>query len=176
MNTDEMLIRPVLARVTYIGLAMNVMLPVAILIAALVAFDRRISDSGGLHLYVNRNVEVFFYVFVVVTVMEFAAAYLIRTRLPSIVLDLHSKRPEDRFERSAVKSAIVTYSFNATFALYGLILLLLGAAIEVMMLFAALTMIGFQMLRPRHGYLERMLARVSPEIVRIDDGERDENT
>ncbi len=170
MDEQYGLIGRVLTKVTYIGLVMNVLFPVTVLAAVIIVFSAEVSDTGGLHLKGNPTVEVLFYVFVAVTVLDFVVAYFIRNRMPGAVLDSSSAPVEERFERSAIKISLIVFSLNMSFVLYGLVLLLLGASVEVLMLFAALCMIGFQLLRPRRSYLEMMLEKLIPALDRHQNG------
>jgi len=169
MSENTPIIRRVLAKVTYIGLAMNVMLPATVLVAAVLLFDRDLSNAGGLNLAGKQNVQLSFYIFIAVTVLVFAAAYFIRERMPNFAIVRRPSEPIERFDRSAVRMGLIIFSCNSSFTLFGFILMALGAAIEVMMLFAALSMIGYQMLRPRQGYLEKLFARTSPEVVAANE-------
>lgn len=162
MNEHDGLIARVLTKVTYIGLFMNVLFPVTVLAVIILAFGREVSESGGLHLQGKPTVEILFYIFIVVTVLDFAVAYFIRNRMPGIVLDMSSHSVEERFEHSAVKISLIVFSLNTSYVMYGFVLLLLGANVEVPMLFAALCMIGFQLLRPRQNYMETLMSKISP--------------
>lgn len=162
MNEHDGLIARVLTKVTYIGLVMNVLFPVTVLAVIILVFGREISETGGLHLAGKPTVGILFYIFIAVIVLDFAVAYFIRTRMPAAVMDSSSASAEERFERSAMAVSLIIYSLNMSYVLYGFVLLLLGANVEVPMLFAALCMIGFQLLRPRRNYLETMMNKISP--------------
>jgi len=162
MSEHDALIGRVLTKVTYIGLFMNVMVPGAILAAIILLFNSEISDAGGLHLSGKPTVEILFYVFAIVTVLDFAAAYFIRNRMPAAMLDSSGDSLEERFERSAIKISLIVFSLNMSYVLYGIVMVMLGANVEVLMLFSVLSMIGYQLLRPRRSYLEELLRRISP--------------
>lgn len=162
MTDNDALIARVLTKVTYIGLAMNVLFPVTILAAIIIIFSAGVSESGGLHLQGKPTVAILFYIFIAVAVLDFAVAYFIRNRAPAALLDSSSQSVEERFEHSAMKLSLIIFSLNTSYVLYGAVLLLLGGAVEVLMLFAALSMIGFQLLRPRRQYLEELIRKISP--------------
>lgn len=170
MNENGALIARVLTKATYIGLVMNVLFPVIVLVMAVLVFSAEITNTGGLHLQNKPTVEMLFYVFAAVTVLDFAVAYFIRNRMPAMLIDSSAGSVDERFERSALKISLIIFTLNMSYVLYGIVLMLLGASIEVLMLFAALSMIGFQLLRPRRDYLETMLKKLSP----ADDRSRHE--
>lgn len=162
MSEHDGLIGRVLTRATYIGLVMNVLFPVIVLVVAVLVFSAEITNAGGLHLQNKPTVEMLFYVFIAVTVLDFAVAHFIRNRMPAALIDSTAGSVDERFERSAIKISLIIFALNMSYVLYGIVLMLLGASIEVLMLFAALSMIGFQFLRPRRDYLETMLKKLSP--------------
>jgi hypothetical protein len=160
MNENGALIGRVLTKATYIGLVMNVLFPVIVLVVAVLVFSAEITNTGGLHLQNKPTVEMLFYVFIAVTVLDFAVAYFIRNHIPAVLIDSSAGSVNERFERSALKISLIIFTLNMSFVLYGIVLMLLGASIEVLMLFAALSMIGYQFLRPRRDYLEMMLNKI----------------
>lgn len=159
---DEIDKQRILTKITLIGLAMNVIIPVTILVVAALMNRNAVAEAGGIHWEDHPGVKTLFYVFLVIAAADFVAAIIIRRRLPAGIVEAGGKTPLERFENSAVRLSIIMYSLNASHAFYGLALYILGADIEVLILFAALSMIGYQLLRPRSGYLDQLWKRFDP--------------
>ncbi len=60
------------------------------------------------------------------------------------------------FEKATFTTGIVIFAINASHTAYGILLAVLGASTEIAMLFVALTLVTYQLLRPRQGYLEKV--------------------
>lgn len=164
MNHDEVRIGTILARVTYLGLFMNVVAPVALLVIIILVTNNDMQSGGGISLRENQSVRVLFLVLLFVSLGDFIAAYLIRRLVPPGFFDAGSQPPARRFEKGVMKLSVVIFSLNTGHAIYGIVLAFLGAEIEVMMLFVAFSLISYQLLRPRQEYLENLYARfVEPE-------------
>ena len=141
---------------------MNVIIPVTILVVAALLNRNALSEAGGIHWEDHPGVKSLFLIFLALSAADFVAAVIIRRRLPSGIVGGGGKTPLERFENSVVRLSIVMYSLNVSHAFYGLALYILGADIEVLILFVALSMIGYQLLRPRSGYLDQLWKRFDP--------------
>ena len=156
MNQDEQQIIRVLARTTYLGLFINVMAPIGLFVVAM-TLTGGITGEGGLGLDDRPMVRFLFFVFLGMSVIDFIVCLIIRKSLPARLISASGGSPSERFAGAARNIALVIFIFNALYSVYGLVLVALGAQIEVMMLFVAFSLIGYQFLRPRRAFLERLM-------------------
>ncbi len=145
----------VLARVTYLGLFMNVIIPATVLVILLLLRGDATGVAGPLW-GTEPQGKLFFFALLAVTLGEFAATSIIRRKLPEKALGPIEGPPEEQFAKSALAFSIIIYSMNLSYTVYGVVLVILGMRLEVLMLFAALTMIAYQIFRPREAFLEKL--------------------
>jgi len=132
-----------------------------------------IESGDGLTLGQNNIMPLLFYVCLAVSAMDFVVTFLVRRHMLQrflvgqgvlAVLTPSSKPTKpmpEQFEKSVMSISLVIYSLNFSHAVYGLLLALLGASSEVTLFFVALSLIGYQVFRPRQKYLERILNQVT---------------
>ena len=163
MNGADETINRVLNKLTYLGLAMNVGAPVAAFVIVTLALGKDIHAGGGLPFAGAGQSAMLFYVFLAVAVGDLVAAYVIRRVMPRSMAGSSAGTPTERFERGATTAGIIIYALNLSATIYGVVLAILGANAQTMMLFVALTLIGYQLLRFRRGYLEDWYDRLHPD-------------
>lgn len=145
----------VLARVTYLGLFLNVIIPATVLVILLLLRGDAAGAAGSLW-GTEPQEKLLFFVFLAVALGEFAAIAIIRRKLPEKALGPIAGPPDEQFAKSAMTLSIIIYSMNLSCTVYGAVLLVLGMRLEVLMLFAALTMVAYQIFRPREAFLEKL--------------------
>lgn len=161
MNTNDAYIIKVLAKTTYLGLFMNVVMPIAIFIIVMLITNQGILTEGSIDFAGRPNLQIVFYVLLLASAIDYALVYFLRRRLPAGILIGEGTGTEERFEKSALKISMLVYVINLSHLFFGILLVLLGAAVEIMMLFVALTLIGYQLFRPRKKFLEGMFQKLS---------------
>ena len=152
-----------LFRITYLGLFLNVLMPIGIFIAAVYLLDKNIQGGAGLVVPDNGTLQIFFYAFLAISAVDVAITYFIRNKYPDRFLMHRGHSLQEKFDQAAMRVSVIIFSFNLSYAVYGMVLLLLGAEIEVMMLFLAFSLITYQLFRPRQKYLEKLLSKLSKE-------------
>ncbi len=161
MNTNDAYIIRVLTKTTYLGLFMNVVMPIAIFIIVLLITNKTVSTEVGIDFAGRPNLQIVFYVLLLASAIDYALVYFLRRRLPAGILIGEGTGIEERFEKSALKISMFVYVINLSHLMFGILLVILGGTIEVMMLFVALTLIGYQLFRPRKKFLEGMFQKLS---------------
>ncbi len=150
----------VMIKVTYIGLLMNVIAPISIFAAVVFLLGKNLDSGTGMNLSGDSTVQIMFYALLVITAFGIIVTFLIRKNLPEKALRARGANAFERFENAAVKFSIIIFAFNLSYAIYGLVLILIGAELQVMMLFMAFSLITYQIFRPRQKFLERFQKRV----------------
>ncbi|MDD4051019.1 MAG: hypothetical protein PHR28_03835 [candidate division Zixibacteria bacterium] len=159
----------ILVRVTFIGLVMNVIVPTTLLVV-MALLRGNIFDTSGFSFAEQPENRMFFIILLVMGVADLALAAFIRKRPPRSVIGLADLPAEEQFEKSAMSLSWAIYSLNLSCTFYGLVLVVIGMRIEVMMLFVAMTLIGFELFRPRLKSLEMLWDRLESERSGRRDG------
>jgi hypothetical protein len=159
----------VLTRVTFIGLVMNVMVPTTLLVV-MALFRGDVAESAGISWQEQSKNQMFVYILLAVAVVDLVTAGIIRRRPPRSVIGISGLPPAEQFEKSVMSLFWLIFSLNLSCTFYGLVLVVIGLRIEVMMLFVALTLIGYQVLRPRQKFLEAFWSRLEQARTGRGDG------
>lgn len=149
----------VLTRVTFIGLVMNVLVPTTLLIV-MALIRGEVTGSTGISWQEQSSNQMFFYILLAVAVIDLTMAGFIRRRPPQSIIGSSGLPLAEQFEKSVLGLSWMIFSLNLSCTFYGLILVVLGLKIEVMMLFVALTLIGYQVFRPRQKFVEALWRRL----------------
>ena len=151
----------VLTRITYLGLFMNILTPVALIVAAMLLME----EGGGLSsaLGAKSTISLLFFVFLALSFADGIATYIIRRTLPGRLAVVAGQPLEKQFEKAAMRISVIIFSMNLSHCIYGVVLAVLGTQSRVAMLFAALSLISYELFRPRESYLEQLLARLRGE-------------
>jgi hypothetical protein len=144
---------------TYMGLFMNVLGPVVIFIIAAFVKGQGFQSAENAPSFPNQNIQFLFYALLFISITDLVAAYFIRKSLSS------RPRPPDTshgefFKRQMLTISVVVYGLNSMHAIYGLVLFVLGAAIEIMMLFVALTFVSYQIFKPRKNFADYLCEKM----------------
>ncbi|NMC43813.1 MAG: hypothetical protein GYA46_07830 [candidate division Zixibacteria bacterium] len=155
----------ILTKTTFIGLVVNVVIPTTLLVVmALVRGN--LTDPGGIPWSESAGggeQRLLFYILLAVAAVDLAVAGFLRFRTPASMLGSAGVPPAERFEKAAMNISWMIFSVNLSCTIYGLVLAILGLRIEVMMLFTALTLIGYQLFRPRQRFLEELWIRLEQD-------------
>jgi hypothetical protein len=145
----------VLTKITYLGLLMNLAAPVALIVAAMLLME----EGGGLSsaLGDKSTIGLLFFVFLALSIADGIVTYMIRRILPGRLAVAAGHSLDEQFEKAAVRISVIIFSLNLSHCIYGVVLAVLGAQSRVVMLFAALSLISYELFRPRESYLERIL-------------------
>jgi hypothetical protein len=145
----------VLTKITYLGLFMNLAAPVALIVAAMLLME----EGGGLSsaLGDKSTIGMLFFIFLALSLADGIVTYMLRRTLPGRLIVAAGHSLDEQFEKAAVRISVIIFSLNLSHCIYGVVLAVLGAQSRVVMLFAALSLISYELFRPRESYLERIL-------------------
>ncbi len=149
VDVNDILVKPV-----YIGLLMNIFIPVAMLgLAYFLDKSRAMEplDSG-------KNLNFFFWALAVVSVADgVAAIYFRQKRFFSPMIRSKETFKED-LSQGVFSGSIFCYAFTTAISIYGLVMYLMGGTFMNFMFFVFLSFIAFQLIRPRYGFMEKVIA------------------
>jgi len=148
IDLNSILVKPV-----YIGLAMNVFIPVLILLIAYFVdqpdISRRTINFGEL--------PVLFWALVAVSVADAVMAVYMRNRLfKSPMISSKETFVDDLAKRTFTQTIICT-AMTTAIALYGLVYYFVGGTFDHLLLFVFLSFIAYQLIRPRHGFMQKVV-------------------
>lgn len=161
---DEAVMIRVLARTTFLGLAMNILAPIIYIVLAVFLSGQSAAIGGGLNLPNNGYLQTIFYIFLVISVIGLLVTWYLKRNFPWGVITAGRGTAEERFEKGAQKIAIIIFAFNDIYAVMGVVLMLMGAGFEVMMIFVAMNFVGYQLFRPRRAFLETVWERIEKGV------------
>lgn len=154
MNKYNIDLSAVLLKPLYIGLLINVFVPVVIIgIAYYIEENGRLSSSMP-----PDTLELIFWFLTAVAVVDGAVVIFLKQKL-FLAPMIKSKETfaEDLMQGFFAKS-IVCYGLIAAIAIYGLVLYLLGGTFNQLMFLVFISFIAFQLIRPREKFAEKVLA------------------
>lgn len=151
-------------RTLQLGILLDIFLPVVIFFLAVYLRDRLIQGQT------MKNLDLFFYVLLAVSLAEVGAIFIIRKQFSARFAqkkewqgsnpaqegpDVNTRQPADR---NLLSFAIVIFALCFSPTIYGLIYYLLGGTWEHFALFVAITFLFFQLFKPKMEELEKLTA------------------
>ncbi len=140
-------------RLLYIGLVLNLLVPVFLLSLGTFLKSKGIGGDMG------TGLSTFFWVLIAVTLSEIPVIYLVRKATLSarkVYLDSH---PQAAVGQLLLQWGILVFSVSLSPAVYGLIYYLMGGALERFVLFVAFTLLCFMLFKPKleelHSFVEK---------------------
>lgn len=156
MSDHKIDILRVQLKATYIGLFLNVLLPITLIVVIYLLVERGIVASGGFSFFDRPHLKIIFFILIAVSLIDYVVIYIFRKRYLESASPAVTGSPKDSFEKSAIRLAWITCILNMIPIGYGVAMILLGSPYEAAMLFIALTLVGYQIFRPRRKYLEQL--------------------
>ncbi|MEW5922781.1 MAG: hypothetical protein AB1746_02210 [Candidatus Zixiibacteriota bacterium] len=148
-DINRLLIKPV-----YIGLFLNIMLPIIFL--AIVYY---VDKNGGRNInYDADTYNKFFWIFCVVAIAEGVTAFIVKQKLFFSPMIKSKETFEDDLLKGFMTASIICYAFTSGIGVYGLVLFLIGGTFETAVLFFLISMIAYQFIRPRYAFAEKVVA------------------
>ena len=150
------------AKILKLGLAIDIFLPLVIFFLAVYLRDRLIQVQTV------KNLDLFFYVLLAVSLIEVVAIVIIKRQLSARfaqkkvgpgsnpaqeVSDVDTRQPVDR---NLLSFATVIFALCFSPTIYGLVYYLLGGTWEHFALFVAITFLLFQLFKPKMEELEKL--------------------
>ena len=156
MSSIDPVILRVLAKTSLYGLILNVLIPISGAVGLAVLTEYEAPSSGGF-LFDFSPLSDWTLIPMAIFVLAGVLVIIRIRRVPPIFAqELSHRDPDDRFAQTASRLSIIIFSINLSFSLPGLALFFIGASFEASMLFFALTLVGYQIFRPRLKFLENL--------------------
>lgn len=154
MNKYNVDLNAVLVKPIYIGLAMNVFFPVAVLVAAYFA-DRPDLQSAPLQ---NENLSTLFWILAIVSVVDGAVAIFLKQKLFFMPLITSKENFAEDLAAGTFRSSIVCFAVTTAISVYGMVFYIVGGTFHQLIFFVFISFIAFQLIRPRHDFLKKVIA------------------
>jgi hypothetical protein len=138
----------------YFGLLMNIFVPVLILVIAYY-LDRSGQSFSEMTL---SELNIFFWALIIVSVADIGAGYFFMRKRFFAPMIRSKETFEDDLAKGIFTNSIICYSFSMAIAIYGLVFYFLGGKFMELLFFIFLSFISFQLVRPRLGFMEKVLA------------------
>jgi len=146
-------INAVLVKPLYMGLLINIFVPG---ILVLIAYLK--SESIGLSTGISlSNMDTLFWVFLIVAVADGGIAIFLRQRFFMTPMIRTRETFAEDITAGAFKASIVCYALTTSIAIYGFVYFLISQRFNAFFIFVFISFIGFQIIRPRHGFLKKVI-------------------
>lgn len=154
MNKHNIDLNAVLIKPLYLGLLINIFIPVVIIGVAY-----SLEESGGVNsIQSAENLELLFWILIGVAVLDGAVAIFLKQKLFFAPIIKSKETFVEDFKQGFFVKSIVCIGLTASISVYGLIIYLLGGTFNQLLLFAFISFIAFQLIRPRLRFSEKVLA------------------
>lgn len=153
MNKYNIDLNAVLIKPLYIGLMINILIPVII-----VGVAYYIEESGGLAVPANENLDLLFWILIGVSLAEGAVAIVLKQKMFFRPFIASKETFEQDFHRAFFTNSIIGNAITSAIAIYGLVIYLLGGTFNQLIFFVFISFIAFQLIRPRIRFSEKVLA------------------
>ncbi len=154
MNKHNIEPASALVKPMYFGLAINVFLPASLILLAYYfedhGFSGQLPDS-------QRN--LFFIIFAIVAASDATLAFFLRGRFFEKPVARSVETFAADFTSAVMQVSLIVSAITASIAIVGLVFYLIGGGLEAMMLFCVVSVLAYQLTRPRIGYVEKALER-----------------
>jgi hypothetical protein len=153
LNERQIDLHKLLIRPLYLGLLMNIFVPVLIL-----GIAYYIDVSGGRSSTVpDETLNIIFWALAIVSVLDGIAAVLIKQKLFFQPMIRSKETFEEDLTTRVTTASIICYSMTTSITLYGFVLYLFSGKFDHFLLFVFISFIAFQLIRPRYKFMERVV-------------------
>ncbi len=154
MNKYDIDLNAVLIKPLYLGLLINIFIPVVIIGVAYY-----IEEGGGLtSTMAPENLELIFWILIAVAVIDGAVAIFLKQKLFFTPMIKSKESFTEDFKQGFFSKSIVCHSLTAAIAVYGLVVYILGGTFNQLLFLVFISFIAFQLVRPRIKFSEKVLA------------------
>lgn len=148
-NLTKVIIRPL-----YFGLVVNILVPMGLLL-----FCYWLDQRNALHNQLGSGADDLFYLFLAFSAGQAGLAVWYRHRLSKQPMVSSLETFERDFSDSLLKQSRPVFLLIAGIALFGLIYFFLTARFTEAVTFMVLSFVVFQVVRPRYGYVEKLIEK-----------------
>jgi len=143
----------VLLKPLYLGLLINIFIPVVI-----IGIAYYIEEGGGLKsTMAPEKLEIIFWALTAVAIVDGALAIFLKQKLFFAPLIKSKESFIEDFRQGFFTKSIICYSLTAAIAVYGLVLYMLGGTFNQLLFLVFISFIAFQLIRPRIKFAEKVL-------------------
>lgn len=153
MNKYNVDLNRALLKPLYLGLAINVFFP-----SIMVLIVYYIDSGAGTRAPISGTTDLLLWFLAVFAVLDGAAAIYLRHRLMYAPMISSKESFAEDFYRRVATNSIIAYALCAAIAIYGLAVYFIFGKFDYLLLFVILSFIAFQIVRPRAGFMNKVLA------------------
>ncbi len=154
MNKYNIDLSHVLVKPLYMGLLINIFIPVLILgIAYYLESERAVEARMSAD-----DLNIFFWALAAVAIVDGGIAIILKQKRFFAPMIKSKETFADDFAAGAYRISILCYALTSSISLYGLVFYVLGGTLAHLFFFVFVSFIAFQLIRPRLGFLEKSLA------------------
>ncbi|MBN2227595.1 MAG: hypothetical protein JW763_09550 [candidate division Zixibacteria bacterium] len=153
LNKYNVDLNAVLVKPLYFGLLMNIFVPATLLLIAYFIeqgkiMERKLSFTNG---------DLLFWILLVMAVADGAMAVFMRQRLFFRPMIRTKETFANDLTAQVFKASIICYAITTAIAIYGFALYMVSGGFDRLFLFIFISFIAFQIIRPRHGFLKKVI-------------------
>jgi len=148
-------INAVLVKPVFIGLLINIFFPVGVVAVAYFTGQHDLQSNATIP---TGSKAILFWALAAVSIVDGGVAILLRHRL--FYKSMISSEPTfaEDLSRGIFNGSIICYAITAAITIYGLIFYLYGGTLQQLVFFIVISFISFQVIRPRHGFIKKVIA------------------
>jgi hypothetical protein len=149
IDLNRILVKPL-----YIGLLINIFFPAGILLIAYY-----IDRGGGMSSSMEPDtLNSLLWMLLVIAVADGSVAIMLKYKLFYQPMIKSKQSIEQDISDRVYKLSIICFAITTAIVIYGVVYFVLGGSFKNLMLFAFISFIAFQLIRPRHKFLEKVIA------------------
>jgi hypothetical protein len=154
LNSYNVDLSRVLAKPLYLGLLINIFFPAIILgIAYYLGKGEPLEPKMP-----TEQLNIIFWALMAVAISDGAIAYFLKRKRFFVPMIRYKATFESDFSQGVFRASILGFAITAAIPIYGVVFYFLGGSFEHLFLFIIISFIVFQLIRPRFGFLEKVLA------------------
>lgn len=153
MNKFNVDINAVIIKPLYMGMLINIFFPMTLLIIAYL-----LSQSSGQDVMeMSSKWDVLAWVLLAVAVADGVIAIIMKHKQFMVPLIRSETTFEEDLKAAAFRISITCYAMTTAIAVYGFVLFLISGDFRTMFLFILMSFIAFQIVKPRRGFIEKVI-------------------
>jgi len=148
VDINRVLIKPI-----YIGLLMNIFIPLVILLAAYY-IDSTYERTPMLQ---PEELNLLFWVLAAISIVDGVIAIILKQKMFYRPMVSSKETFEEDLINRGFAASIVCFALTTAISIYGLVFFILGGTFTNLLFFVFISFIAFQLIRPRHGFIQKVI-------------------
>ena len=144
----------VLVKPLYLGMLINLFIPLAIVG---IAYYIEQQGSFGTPLQAE-SFDILFWVLLAVALLDGVMAIFLKQKMFFAPMIKSRSSFEEDFKAGVFRASLICYGLTSAISIYGLVVYLAAGTFQQLLLFVFISFIAFQLIRPRIGFLKKVLA------------------